>query len=453
MSQVSWRAAAPVTVAIATRNRAGLLADALRSCENQDVRPSHVIVVDDGSTDSTAATVAQFTSIPLNYVNVGGIGLGNARNLATALCQTRYLCILDDDDIMLPNRIADHIASFVGGVQLSHGGWINVTSHLELEYRPGKRAVADTVAYIGGAIHHDACCYDAAVLREFPYRALVRGGIDFDLAVRALHGGIKTAHTGSYVLLRRRQDTSVSVQHAETQRRMRSATVSLLNMARTNADVAARTERGRNNQELSAAACPPLQDIYTLLGQPSEAMRVMGVVSRAADQLFALVSQLEVDLNQIEFVDPETSLTGTIGLACRATRDLATLSAFEAELRRYSTRMMVLTARSMAERMLTAEMKYETRPGYFRLVLRSAAWRELQLAHRIIRNQRDAIWYLAVRQESINARKQPVYYLVSAPFEYRADSGKQRHYVENWRRFIFEQTDLSPLVIEGEATG
>src|ERR1700761_9328811 len=102
--------AAPITVAIATLNRADMLRQALESCRNQSVPPQRVIVVDDGSGDGTAQVVSSFEGLAVDYVSVGRIGLGHARNLATSLCTTPWLCILDDDDIMLPGRIADHVA-------------------------------------------------------------------------------------------------------------------------------------------------------------------------------------------------------------------------------------------------------------------------------------------------------------------------------------------------------
>src|SRR6478609_2119360 len=61
--------AAPVTVAIATFNRAPMLRQALESCRNQSVPPQRVIVVDDGSTDDTAQVVNGFEGLAVDYAN------------------------------------------------------------------------------------------------------------------------------------------------------------------------------------------------------------------------------------------------------------------------------------------------------------------------------------------------------------------------------------------------
>lgn len=411
-----------------------------------------MIVVDDGSIDSTAAFVASWNELPVHYVNVGGIGLGNARNLATALCRSRYVCILDDDDIMLPNRIGDHMNSFADGVQLSHGGWINFNSRLELDYRPGKAVDEDVVTYVGGAIHHDACCYDAAVLREFPYRTGIHGGEDYDLAVRAVYAGIKAAHTGSYVLLRRRHTESISMRHGPSLDRMRDAVLTVANLSRSDAEIAERRAAGRSQAELAAAACLPLPALYARLGAPGEAMRVVGLMPRAADQLFALLPRLHIELTQLDLIDAASSLTGTIGLACRPSRDLDILGAFEADLRRLSVRAEVLTAPSAARLTQAAPIACWTPPGQFRLALRAPDWRELYWAHRIICAQRNVRWYCAARAELVIQRRQSVYYLISAPFQHVAEPGSRQAFVDELCGSILQHTDLPASVITGEPT-
>ncbi|MBB5751880.1 glycosyltransferase family 2 protein [Prosthecomicrobium pneumaticum] len=87
------------TVAICTRNRAAFLRRCLEglaaSLKGLD---APVLVVDNGSTDDTAAVVAQFGSMARRIVEPR-VGLSHARNAAMAACSTAYLVFLDDDGI------------------------------------------------------------------------------------------------------------------------------------------------------------------------------------------------------------------------------------------------------------------------------------------------------------------------------------------------------------------
>ena len=60
----------PVSVVIPTYNRAELLRAALDSVQAQTAPVAEVVVVDDGSTDPTAAVVAEFVDqgLPIRYL-------------------------------------------------------------------------------------------------------------------------------------------------------------------------------------------------------------------------------------------------------------------------------------------------------------------------------------------------------------------------------------------------
>ena len=57
-----------VTVVILTYNRAPFIAEAIQSVLEQTFRDFELIVVDDGSTDDTAAVVSRFTDPRLRYI-------------------------------------------------------------------------------------------------------------------------------------------------------------------------------------------------------------------------------------------------------------------------------------------------------------------------------------------------------------------------------------------------
>ncbi|REJ77062.1 MAG: glycosyltransferase family 2 protein [Acidobacteria bacterium] len=90
-----------LTLCICTRNRAGLLDGALRTLQQQHPvdQPASILVVDNGSTDSTAEVVSANAQgpLPVRYLTEARTGLSHARNRGAAEAETEYVAFLDDD--------------------------------------------------------------------------------------------------------------------------------------------------------------------------------------------------------------------------------------------------------------------------------------------------------------------------------------------------------------------
>jgi len=93
-----------ISVVIPTYNRADLLRETVESVLAQTYAPVEVIVVDDGSTDGTAALMQGYTDrvVYIRQENRGGTA---ARNTGTRAAKGTYLNWLDHDDLMLPTKL------------------------------------------------------------------------------------------------------------------------------------------------------------------------------------------------------------------------------------------------------------------------------------------------------------------------------------------------------------
>jgi glycosyltransferase involved in cell wall biosynthesis len=103
---------ATVDVIIPAFNAATYLPAALESVGSQTFEDWQIVLVDDGSTDDTAAVVAPFLDrfgTKLKYIKQANRGLPAARNAAILASTSRYIALLDADDIWLPCRLADSI--------------------------------------------------------------------------------------------------------------------------------------------------------------------------------------------------------------------------------------------------------------------------------------------------------------------------------------------------------
>jgi len=100
-----------VSVVIPTYNYAGFVAHAVDSVLAQTYEPVEVIVVDDGSTDDTAAVLAPYGD-RINVVRQENRGLPAARNAGIRRATGEWIAFLDADDIWAPAKLAEQVALF-----------------------------------------------------------------------------------------------------------------------------------------------------------------------------------------------------------------------------------------------------------------------------------------------------------------------------------------------------
>ncbi len=103
-----------VSVCICTRNRPAELGRALDSVAASSLRPSQVIVSDDGNENDTAALVAAHP-LPVLYTQGPRAGLGANRNHAISLATGDYLLFLDDDGT-LGETFLEQVGGVLGGL-------------------------------------------------------------------------------------------------------------------------------------------------------------------------------------------------------------------------------------------------------------------------------------------------------------------------------------------------
>lgn len=95
-----------VSVIIPTYNRAQFIEASIRSVLNQSYTNLEVIVIDDGSTDTTQDIVTQIGDPRLLYIKQSNHGRSHARNQGLNTATGHYIAFLDSDDLYLPNKIA-----------------------------------------------------------------------------------------------------------------------------------------------------------------------------------------------------------------------------------------------------------------------------------------------------------------------------------------------------------
>ncbi len=98
-----------IDVVIPTYNRAQTLRRALDSVAAQTIRPNSLLIVDDGSTDSTNKIVDDFNkthpTLKTQYIYSKNKGVSHARNLGVSKSTADWIAFLDSDDEWLPKKL------------------------------------------------------------------------------------------------------------------------------------------------------------------------------------------------------------------------------------------------------------------------------------------------------------------------------------------------------------
>lgn len=103
-----------VTVAIPVFQGAGLVGDAIRSVLAQSFSDYEILVVDDGSTDSTVDEIAKLAVPNLRLVtHPTNLGIGHTRNVLLDQARGRYLAWLDQDDRCASGRLRRQYEAFM----------------------------------------------------------------------------------------------------------------------------------------------------------------------------------------------------------------------------------------------------------------------------------------------------------------------------------------------------
>ncbi len=93
-----------ISVVITTFNRAELVVRAIKSVLNQKSAADEIIVIDDGSTDETAAII-QKEYPQIKYFYQENQGISAARNLGISKAIFPWIAFLDSDDEWLPAKL------------------------------------------------------------------------------------------------------------------------------------------------------------------------------------------------------------------------------------------------------------------------------------------------------------------------------------------------------------
>ena len=100
-----------VAIIVPAYGVAHLLGEALASLQAQTLKAWECVVIDDGAPDDVAAAVAPYLADPrIRFVATANHGVSAARNRAIAETGAPYIALLDGDDMLRPQYLAQTVA-------------------------------------------------------------------------------------------------------------------------------------------------------------------------------------------------------------------------------------------------------------------------------------------------------------------------------------------------------
>ena len=171
-----------VSFVMALYNAEPYLRETLDSVFAQNYEPFEVVVVDDGSTDGSAAIAQSYPDV--HYIRQENSGPSVARNVAIEAARGEIIAVADSDDILLPHKLSVQV-----GYMVEHPD-VTATFGRQVWITPPPNAVPDRVwGDLDGVPLQSMVVRKQAVVEIGGYDPALRGPEDTDLLIRLREQG------------------------------------------------------------------------------------------------------------------------------------------------------------------------------------------------------------------------------------------------------------------------
>lgn len=209
-----------VSIIIATKNQPELLRESVSSCLQQTFEDFEIIVVDDGSTPETQPSLDDLGDPRLKVLTLKeSRGLAFARNYANAMARGEFIAIHDDDNLMLPQRLECQLGAVVDDCAGSYGGYIEFDDQTgALTSNPGRTTFDSASMMFRSPLAHGTVLIRRRVLEFYRYNDNFGANSSYHLLTRIARGGVRLAHCGRHVVLRRLHTPKSAEAHSSLQK-------------------------------------------------------------------------------------------------------------------------------------------------------------------------------------------------------------------------------------------
>jgi glycosyltransferase involved in cell wall biosynthesis len=157
------------SIVIPTYNRANFILKAVESYLQQDYSNFEIIVVDDGSTDSTKKEVLSIKDKRVNYCYIQNSERGAARNFGIRLAKGDYINFCDSDDYVYKNHLT-FACKFIAEKKSSvfHTGY-NIISNDKVEFSENSSGILNESILKGNILHLSGVFLKREIALKYPF--------------------------------------------------------------------------------------------------------------------------------------------------------------------------------------------------------------------------------------------------------------------------------------------
>ena len=199
---------AAVSVIICTRNgwSRGFLDDTLQSLLAQSRPAQEILLIDDASSDGTAAYVRQAYPQVTVLPNAGK-GLAAARNTGVAAVRSAWVAFIDDDDIWRPEKLAEQLSQAQASETPDAVVWASQIATLRSDagapapWATPRQFASWPACLLGSPIQPSGVLLSKKLLsRMGPFNEQIQEGAAYDYWIRCLSAGMSIRYSTNILL-------------------------------------------------------------------------------------------------------------------------------------------------------------------------------------------------------------------------------------------------------------
>jgi glycosyltransferase involved in cell wall biosynthesis len=139
-----------VSILIPSQGPSRFLSETLESILMSSTQPDEILIIDDGMTTEAKASIEKFLSLmPMQIQKSHGKGLVDALNTGLEVAKSNYICRIDNDDLMVENRIEIQLAHLAANEDV-------VAVGSQCVYINEKSLITGTSSYPAGLINEES---------------------------------------------------------------------------------------------------------------------------------------------------------------------------------------------------------------------------------------------------------------------------------------------------------
>ena len=136
-----------VSIILPVYNSENTIFDTINSILNQNYKNFELIIINDGSTDSTENVCISFSDKRINYTKIKNSGVSYARNYALSIATGKYIMFIDSDDYYESTYVSKMVNAMRNKVELVCCGYMNFEKNNK-QFIPENRKFDSKIDYI-----------------------------------------------------------------------------------------------------------------------------------------------------------------------------------------------------------------------------------------------------------------------------------------------------------------